>query len=395
VAVDDLGRIVQTGDYLTAENVMAGYNTGFDLTGTAFDRIDRINASALKRGVPVSNYNLRKIKALKDFAASSAKSRKDALQAEIERAQRIKDEAAREAATQAARVRSISEGYGGHDDSPGATGPTATGAGMGAGGGYQTDYGFIKDGGQLARYAGGAGFQGNPFETGGAFRGGLEGIKAGFTSPIGTETGLKLGQYKMFGGDGVQEVTGVNEEVIIPKKKPMVPGTGEGGIDLATGGADAVGILDSGTGVTADALPVKSSLTSKSVIKNDPSIFNLVKEGDYGKALVEGAKKFGKAVFTKDDGSLDKTALLAAASFGLTYLDALRIANEAGEELPREEYDEAAKAEFKEKYDGYLQNFFGGKADGGRIGFAGGTPISFSRQEKSYLFRRLGGTGGS
>ena len=147
VAVDDLGRIVQTGDYLTAENVMAGYNTGFDLTGTAFDRIDKINASALKRGVPVSTYNLQKIKALKDFAASSAKSRKDALQAEIERAQKIKDDAAREAATQAARVRSISEGYGGHDDSPGATGPTATGAGMGAGGGYQTDYGFIKDGG--------------------------------------------------------------------------------------------------------------------------------------------------------------------------------------------------------------------------------------------------------
>ena len=62
-------------------------------------------------------------------------------------------------------------------------------------------------GGQLARYAGGAGFQQNPFTQGGAFRGGLEGIKAGFTSPIGTETGLKLGQYKMFGGDGVQEVT--------------------------------------------------------------------------------------------------------------------------------------------------------------------------------------------
>ena len=44
-----------------------------------------------------------------------------------------------------------------------------------------------------------------------------------------------------------------------------------------------------------------------------------------------------------------------------------------GEELPREEYDEGAKAEFKEKYDGYLQNFFGGKADGGRIGFAKGS----------------------
>ena len=96
--------------------------------------------------------------------------------------------------------------------------------------------------------------------------------------------------------------------------------------------------------ITADAPAIDSGasqLTSKSVIKNDPSIFNLVKEGDYGKALVEGAKKFGKAVFTKDDGKLDKTALLAAGSFGLTYLDALRIANEAGEELPREEYDEA------------------------------------------------------
>ena len=147
VAVDDLGRIVQTGDYLTAENVMAGYNAGFDLTGTAFDRIDKINAAAKKKGVPVSPYNLKKIKALKDFAAASAKSRKDALQAEIERAQKIKDDAAREAATQAARVKSISEGYGGHDNSPGATGPTAAGAGMGVGGGYASDYGFLKDGG--------------------------------------------------------------------------------------------------------------------------------------------------------------------------------------------------------------------------------------------------------
>jgi hypothetical protein len=143
VTVDDLGRIVQTGDYLTAENVMAGYNTGFDLTGTAFDRIDKITS----RG-PLSDYNRRKVKALKDFAAASAKSRKDALQAEIERAQRIKDEAARSAAVERARVKSISEGYGGHDDSPGATGPTATGAGMGIGGGYATDFGYdFKDGG--------------------------------------------------------------------------------------------------------------------------------------------------------------------------------------------------------------------------------------------------------
>jgi hypothetical protein len=245
-------------------------------------------------------------------------------------------------------------------------------------------------GGQLARYVGGAGFQGNPFEAGGAFRGGLEGFKAGFTSPFGTETGIGKMLSDKAAAKGkalkVEGVTGVNEEVMLPKKKPIVPGTGEGGIDLATGGADAVGILDSGT----------SQLTSKSVIKNDPSIFNLIKKGDYGQALVEGAQKFGKAVFTDSEGNLDKTALLAAASFGLTYLDALRIANEAGEDLPREEYDEAAKAKKQEEYDAYLQNFFGGKADGGRIKAAGGyKPINFSGQEKSYLFRRLAAPGGS
>ena len=49
-------------------------------------------------------------------------------------------------------------------------------------------------GGQAARYLGGADFQGSPFSTdGGAFRGGLKGIKGGFSSPLGTETGFKLG----------------------------------------------------------------------------------------------------------------------------------------------------------------------------------------------------------
>ena len=52
-------------------------------------------------------------------------------------------------------------------------------------------------GGQAARYLGGAGFQQNPFTEGGAFRGGMEGFRGGFTSPIGTDTGLG----KIFGGD--------------------------------------------------------------------------------------------------------------------------------------------------------------------------------------------------
>ena len=49
-------------------------------------------------------------------------------------------DAANEAARNAARVRSITAGYGGSDDSRGATGPTASGAGMGVDGGYASDY---------------------------------------------------------------------------------------------------------------------------------------------------------------------------------------------------------------------------------------------------------------
>ena len=267
--------------------------------------------------------------------------------------------------------------------------------------------------GQGARFIGGAGFQGNPFTEGGAFRGGLEGFKSGFSSPLGTETGLG----KMLSENAAAKGKALKAEGVKPVKE-------------STFFEDA----------TQELLPgdTVSTITKDTIIKNDPSIFELVKQGDYGDALMTGAKKFGKAMFTNKDGSLDKTAILAAASFGLTYADALRIANEDGEQLPKEEYDEALKAEYKAKNDEYLKNFFGGKADGGRIGFAkgsidnesedikklkelisgdiienqdpdmdemkekmgieelmAGTGINFSRQEKSYLFRRLGGSGGA
>ena len=39
-----------------------------------------------------------------------------------------------------ARINSITQGYGGYNESEGATGPTAAGAGMGVDGGFQTDY---------------------------------------------------------------------------------------------------------------------------------------------------------------------------------------------------------------------------------------------------------------
>ena len=57
-------------------------------------------------------------------------------------------DAANEAARNKARAESIKAGYGGADESRGATGPTAAGAGMGVGGGYASDY-FGADGGSV------------------------------------------------------------------------------------------------------------------------------------------------------------------------------------------------------------------------------------------------------
>jgi len=147
VTVDDIGRIVQTGKYNTAENVMAGYNTGFDLGATAFDRYDKIDDTLENMDPTDPRYqSLRERQtALTDFALANAAAQKKAYQAKIDRAI-ARDNAAAE---ERARVKSITAGYGGHDNSPGATGPTAAGAGMGVGGGYNTDHGFLKDGGSV------------------------------------------------------------------------------------------------------------------------------------------------------------------------------------------------------------------------------------------------------
>ena len=58
-------------------------------------------------------------------------------------------------------------------------------------------------GGQLARQLGGADLQGNPFTEGGAFRGGLEGLKSGFSSPVTSGTKAKL-----FGSEQADKLDG-------------------------------------------------------------------------------------------------------------------------------------------------------------------------------------------
>ena len=138
--LDDIGRVVQTGEYATPQNIMAGYSFASPgYTGTAFDRYDKIR-EGIKKGIykdPITAQ--KKLDALGQAALDKERARKAAYEKAIQDAKNAERQ-------ERAREKSITAGYGGWDESPGATGPTAAGAGMGVGGGYASDYGFAKGG---------------------------------------------------------------------------------------------------------------------------------------------------------------------------------------------------------------------------------------------------------
>ena len=149
VTTDDLGRITNNGlNYNTPEGIMSGYNSGFDLASSALGRIGKIqDGLALGKFKNVNKAN-QKINNLKTAAVASAQAKRQAYQDKI-------DNAKNQAAQDRARTKSITAGYGGHDNSPGATGPTAAGANMGVGGGHAADYQGEKDGGMIGYRNGG------------------------------------------------------------------------------------------------------------------------------------------------------------------------------------------------------------------------------------------------
>ena len=242
-------------------------------------------------------------------------------------------------------------------------------------------------GGQLARYAGGAGFQGNPFASGGAFT--TSGFTSGFSSPFGTETGIgKLlsdraaAKGQLIKGQGVQPINAGTKAAETAMETR----------DLISAG-QAVPGADPGTFVSPleykQFTPSFSEGISTAVTESAPeSVMKAIKNKDYGQAAKLAAEKGFNAVFKKpirnDAGKiigydLDKNTLFAAGAFGLTYLDAKKVADEAGVDIGTEtEYDEATKAAKKEEYADYLTNFFEGKKDGGRIGFDEGANTKFA-----------------
>ena len=215
-------------------------------------------------------------------------------------------------------------------------------------------------GGQLARFAGGAGFQGNPFTSGGAFT--PSGFTAGFSSPIGTQTGIG----KLFKkSPEIEAISGSDFGQF--KETPFGAGDALGGEMLTTGAPEVVK-----EGATQTITKAATESAPKSVIQ-------AIKNQDYFEAAKLAAEKGTKALFLDKDGNLDKTMVLAAGTAGLTYLDAKKLADELGEDIgTEEEYDEATKAEKKAEYAGYLTNFFEGKKDGGRIGFDEGANKKFA-----------------
>jgi hypothetical protein len=250
-------------------------------------------------------------------------------------------------------------------------------------------------GGQAARYIGGAGFQGNPFASGGAFT--PAGFTSGFSSPLGTSTGLG----KFFSNQGTDAVQGINSgkggnsASALSRSSANMPGAEAlaSEVSYVPSGTEALAselsYVPSGTEALASELSyVPNNATSALVDASDMALvgdvkqaaakeFNLFKAvGDFdykslGNKTLELGKKFGKAMFYDGD-KLDRAAVMGAIAFAGSYAEALALADDAGVELTEEAYDEAKKEAKQEEYAGYLENFFAGKKDGGRIGFKDG-----------------------
>ena len=251
--------------------------------------------------------------------------------------------------------------------------------------------------GQLGRYVGGAGFQEgfNPF-AGYSSSGSFGGLGSLFTNPIGTRTGLQLGQYEIFGGPGSEQFK-LNQNAITPQQT-YLGGDTVRTIPVETGPVSTTPVE---TFNPRDVYDPNIDYSGAGTRYGDPTPLPTVKEQGY----VDLIKKAGsfedvplserfKAV--KDIGSktlqdvlykpminpktgettyiLDKNVVGSIAIGAYSYYDALQRLKDAGDPNPEktlteEEYQRLRIDPEKAKYKDVLkeESFGIRKAEGGRI----------------------------
>ena len=176
--------------------------------------------------------------------------------------------------------------------------------------------GLTYAGGQAARYIGGAGLQQgfNPF-AGADFSGGItSGLGSLFTSPLGTQTGLQLGQFTDAGRSAINQM------------EPF-------------GGSATTGTLSKTPGVYEQIKTVLDPTSGADL-------------GTRARAAMDLTGDAIKAMYTNKDGSIDKRMVISTLSAIPSYLDAKKKADEVG--LTSNEFNEQVfnqeKEFFRQRY---------------------------------------------
>ena len=205
--------------------------------------------------------------------------------------------------------------------------------------------------GQGARYLGGAGVQGNPFE------GKL------FSSPLGTETGIGkfLDQRKAAkAGVDLKNAKSFDDQYL--------------GIEevLADTDPSKLSVAQRGD-IVAQNLGKES--TTKGLLKQivDPN----VTFAERSKAITDLGGKALKSVYTDEKGNIDKLAVGATIAGGVSYLDAKRLAKEAELVGDADEYTEEMYEADKDRYSKYYADIITpaafGLKEGGRVKYSSGS----------------------
>jgi hypothetical protein len=178
--------------------------------------------------------------------------------------------------------------------------------------------GLTYAGGQAARYIGGAGFQQgfNPF-AGADFSGGItSGLGSLFTSPIGTQTGLQLGQFTDVGRSAIDQM------------EPFGGSATTGTFSKAPGMLDKLGTVFSPSSSVDLGTRVRTAMDLT------------------GDAI--------KKLYTDDKGNVNFRAVISTISLVPSYLEAKKKAQEAG--IPPDQFNEQIYNEEKSKFQSAYQS---------------------------------------